>query len=291
MQDTATETAIVGFNYHHDNDVTLFHGDCLDFLNAIDDNTSQLIVTSPPYNIGKKYEKKISINDYLDNAQIVISTCIRKLKPGGSICWQVGNFVDNGEIVPLDIVLHPFFAQENLFMRNRIIWHFGHGLHCSNRFSGRYETVLWYTKNDENGNYVFNLDAVRVPQKYPGKKYFKGPKKGQLSGNPLGKNPGDYWTDCWEISNVKHNHPEKTEHPCQFPMELVNRLVLALSNEGDLVVDPYVGSGTTLQSAYQLNRKSAGAELSKDYFDISLQRINDCIKTKNNQRSKVSSVV
>src|SRR5205823_575337 len=103
----------------------------------------------------------------------------------------------------------------------------------------------------------FNLDPIRIPQKYPGKKHFKGPNKGQPSANPLGKNPGDFWYDAegrdenlempnvWIIPNVKHNHVEKTIHPCQFPVELVERLVLALSNPGDLVVDPYMGVGSS----------------------------------------------
>ena len=109
-------------------------------------------------------------------------------------------------------------------MRNRIVWHFEHGLHCSRRLSGRYETIMWFTKGDD---YVFELDPIRVPQKYPGKKYFKGPKAGQYSCNPLGKNPGDVWT----IPNVKSNHVEKTGHPCQFPVELIERLVLALTRK------------------------------------------------------------
>lgn len=151
---------------------------------------------------------------------------MRILKPQGSICWQVGNYVDNGEIIPLDVILYPIFSRLGLQLRNRIVWHFGHGLHASKRFSGRYEVILWFTKGHD---YVFNLDAVRVPQKYPQKKHFKGPKKGELSGNPLGKNPGD----IWEIPNVKANHVEKTIHPCQFPVELIERLVLALTNEDD----------------------------------------------------------
>ena len=113
------------------------------------------------------------------------------------------------------------------------------GLHCKKRLSGRYETILWFTKSDD---YTFNLDPIRVPQKYPNKKYFKGKNKGKLSCNPLGKNP----SDVWEIPNVKHNHVEKTEHPCQFPVELVDRLVLSLTNEGDVVFDPFLDLGLQL---------------------------------------------
>jgi adenine-specific DNA-methyltransferase len=200
--------------------IVVYPGDCLEMLRAIPAESMQLIVTSPPYNIGKEYEKRLHLDLYLRQQAQVIAECVRTLSPTGSICWQVGNYVDRGAIIPLDTVLYPIFSGLGLRMRNRIIWHFEHGLHCSRRFSGRYETIIWFTKSDE---YVFNLNAVRVPQKYPGKKYFKGPKAGQYSCNPLGKNPGDLWV----IPNVKSNHVEKTEHPCQFPVELIERLVLS----------------------------------------------------------------
>ncbi|HET6249949.1 MAG TPA: site-specific DNA-methyltransferase [Tepidisphaeraceae bacterium] len=251
------------------NDATLFHGNCLDLLTDMPDASVQLIVTSPPYNIGKQYERRVTLADYLNRENRVINLCIDKLRPGGSICWQIGNHVDSGEIYPLDILLYPFFVNRGLHLRNRIIWHFEHGLHCSQRFSGRYETILWFTKNDAEGKYVFNLDPVRVPQKYPGKKHFKGPKKGLFSANPLGKNPGDLWI----IPNVKHNHPEKTIHPCQFPIELVERLVLSMTNEGDLVVDPYMGVGSALVAAILHERRAAGADTSAEYVDIARQRI------------------
>ena len=123
-------------------------------------------------------------------------------------------------------------------MRNRIIWTFGHGLNSVRRFSGRHETILWSTKGD---SLEFNLDEVRVPQKYAGKRAYKGPHKGELSGNPLGKNP----SDVWEIPNVKAKHIEKTEHPCQFPVAIPQRLIKALTHENALILDPFMGSGTT----------------------------------------------
>ncbi len=125
---------------------------------------------------------------------------------------------------------------------------------------------MWFTKTDD---YVFDLDAVRVPQKYPGKKHFKGPKAGQYSGNPLGKNPGDVWA----IPNVKSNHVEKTEHPCQFPVELVERLVLSLTNKGDWVLDPFLGTGSTIIAAIRHGRRGVGAEIVPKYVDLSRQRI------------------
>jgi len=246
--------------------IVVYPGDCLEMLRAIPAESMQLIVTSPPYNIGKEYEKRLHLDVYLRQQAQVIAECVRTLAPTGSLCWQVGNYVDQGAIIPLDTVLYPIFSGLGLRMRNRIIWHFEHGLHCSRRFSGRYETIIWFTKSDE---YVFNLDAVRVPQKYPGKKYFKGPKAGQYSCNPLGKNPGDLWV----IPNVKSNHVEKTEHPCQFPVELIERLVLALTNEEDWVLDPFLGTGTTVIAAIRHGRRGVGAETVPKYVQLARQRI------------------
>lgn len=258
-------------NFAEDNIITLYEGDCLDLLKQIPDASVQLIVTSPPYNIGKEYEKKSNLEDYLKFQEKVISESFRVLDSLGSICWQVGNFVENGYIVPLDTVVYPIFEKLGMRMRNRIIWHFGHGLHASKRFSGRYETINWFTKSDD---YIFNLDPVRIPQKYPEKKHFKGLHKGKLSGNPLGKNP----SDVWDIPNVKSNHVEKTIHPCQFPIALVERLILSMTRAKDLVLDPFMGVGTTAIAAILHNRKSAGAEIEKKYIAIAKERINLAIQ-------------
>jgi adenine-specific DNA-methyltransferase len=252
--------------FDYSESIVLFPGDCLSLLKTIPDESIQLVVTSPPYNIGKEYEKRLNLDLYLQQQSQVIAECVRVLSPRGSICWQVGNYVDRGAIIPLDTILYPIFSGLGLRMRNRIIWHFEHGLHCSRRFSGRYETIMWFTKSDD---YVFNLDPVRVPQKYPGKKYFKGPKAGQYSCNPLGKNPGDLWI----IPNVKNNHVEKTEHPCQFPVELIERLVLSLTDEGDWVLDPFTGTGTTAIAAIRHSRRSAGAEIVAKYVKLAQERI------------------
>ncbi|RLG22574.1 site-specific DNA-methyltransferase [Methanosarcinales archaeon] len=253
--------------FSKENNATLYLGDCIDFLRQIPDESIQLIVTSPPYNIGKEYETKLDIQEYVSQQSQVIDECVRVLKDEGSICWEIGNYVDNGEIIPLDILLYDCFKSNGLKLRNRIIWQFGHGLHCSKRFSGRYETILWFTKTE---NYTFNLDDVRVPQKYPGKKHFKGPNIGKYSGNPKGKNP----SDVWDIPNVKSNHVEKTCHPCQFPIVLVQRLVLALSNEQDIVFDPFLGVGSTAVAGIINKRKVAGSEIIRKYYDIACERVN-----------------
>ena len=257
--------------FNVDNDVTIFLGDCMTLLKKIPNKSVQLVVTSPPYNIGKAYEPKTTIEEYLLFHARVVRECVRVLKPGGSLCWQVGNHINgHQQIQPLDILMHPIFAKfeptDALRLRNRIVWHFEHGLHAKRRFSGRYETILWYTKGDE---YVFDLDSVRAPQKYPGKRHYKGPKYGEYSGNPLGKNPGDVWI----FPNVKSNHVEKTSHPCQFPLELPSRLIKALTKAGDLVLDPFLGSGSTAAAAVLLGRKVAGAEIDHEYVKIARGRV------------------
>jgi adenine-specific DNA-methyltransferase len=246
--------------------VVLYNGDTLDLLRTLPTGLAGLVVTSPPYNIGKPYERRVDLDVYLEQQRQVIEESVRVLSPKGSICWQVGNFVQRNEIVPLDIALYPIFKQAGLKLRNRIVWHFEHGLHCSRRLSGRHETILWFTKTDD---YVFNVDPIRVPQKYPFKKAFKGPRLGQYTSNPLGKNPGDVWI----IPNVKHNHVEKTEHPCQFPVELVDRLVLALTDPGDWVVDPFIGVGTTAVSAIRHGRRCVGADIVPRYLEIARERV------------------
>lgn len=253
-------------------------GDSLEYLKKIPSNSISLIITSPPYNIGKDYEVKTSIEQYLDGQKKIIDELIRILKDNGSICWQVGNYVNNGEIFPLDIYYYSIFKEKKLKLRNRIIWRFGHGLHGKNRFSGRYETILWFTKGDD---YTFNLDDVRIPAKYPGKRHYKGKKKGELSGNPKGKNPEDVWEvvlkdwekEIWEIPNVKANHCEKTIHPCQYPVELVERCVLALTNENEIVLDPFAGVGSTLIGSLKNNRKAIGFDKEKKYVEVGKENI------------------
>lgn len=257
---------IIADNYDPNVDIVLYEGDCLELLTQIPDKSIKLIITSPPYNIGKSYEKRLDLEEYISQQKTVITECTRVLSEDGSICWQVGNYVTNSEIIPLDILLYPIFSSLDYHLRNRIVWHFGHGLHATKRFSGRYEVILWFTKTNK---YTFNLDPIRIPQKYPQKRYFKGPNKGELSGNPLGKNP----SDIWNIPNVKSNHVEKTIHPCQFPVELIERLILSMTEEKDWVLDPFMGVGSTAIAAIMHGRKAIGAEIIPEYINTAKERI------------------
>ena len=259
--------------FQKENTVTAFNGDCQQLLASLPDESVDLIVTSPPYCIGKAYEDPHADAETFRRQHLeIIAELYRVLKVGGSICWQVGYHVSDKCIIPLDYIVYDVFTSNTnkydnpLILRNRIIWTFGHGLNSTQRFSGRHETILWFTKGNK---FEFDLDCVRVPQKYPGKKHYKGPHKGELSGNPQGKNP----SDVWDIPNVKANHIEKTEHPCQFPVAIPQRLIRALTKENGLILDPFMGSGTTGVAAITEKRRFVGSEIQKEYYDIAVARI------------------
>ena len=247
----------------------LWRGDCQRLLRELPTRVKfDLVLSSPPYNLGKEYEGKQSFRKYLRLQADIIEEIVPRLKPTGSLCWQVGNYVENGFIEPLDLSLHPIFKEQGLLLRNRIIWRFGHGLHCRRRFSGRYEVVLWYTKSDD---YVFNLDAVRIPSKYPGKRTGSG----RYTGHPSGKkNP----EDVWDIPNVVGNYKEKTIHPCQFPVGLAQRLILALSRSRSLVFDPFCGVGSAGVAAALHNRRFLGADTCDEYVRVAQRRIDAALR-------------
>ena len=224
-------------------------------------------LSSPPYCIGKSYEQTRSIDDFIAIQGKVLPEVVRITKNGGSICWQVGYHIKDGSVYPLDYAVFSVLNQiQDTVLRNRIVWTYGHGVHTRSRFSGRHEMVLWFTKGND---YTFDLDAVREPQKYPGKRNYKGPRKGQFSGNPKGKNP----TDVWSIPNVKAKHIEKLAHPCQFPVGLAYRLVRALCPEKGIVFDPYMGTASTGVAAILNNRRFLGAEIQETYMELSRKRL------------------
>lgn len=268
----------ISAEFSADEYIVVTESDTLEALKKLPASSFKLAVSSPPYNIGKEYEKQIELQHYLDWQSEILKELARVISDDGSIVWQVGNFVDDGEVFPLDIYFYPIIKSLGFQLRNRIVWHFDHGLHATKRFSGRYEVLLWFTKSKD---YTFNLDSVRVPSKYPGKLHYKGDKKGQPSGNPLGKNPSDYWSIIaqeWEIGiieipNVKSNHPEKTSHPCQFPIELIERCVLALTNENDWVLDPFGGVGSSLIAAIKNGRRGMVIDRDSQYIAITKERI------------------
>ncbi|WP_426029480.1 DNA-methyltransferase [Caulobacter sp. DWP3-1-3b2] len=264
--------------------VRLLCGDALQSVQQLPAGKFNLIISSPPYNIGKSYERsdKLTLEEYTAWQETVAEALVNTLAEDGSICWQVGNYVKDGELVPLDIIFYNIFKSLGLRLRNRIIWRYNFGYNADRRFSGRYETVLWFTKTD---SYKFNLDPVRIPQIYPGKRHSaaKGERAGKPSGNPRGKNPSDYWefsadkdfkeNPVWDIPNVKAGHPERTDHPCQFPVELVERCVLALTDPGDNVLDPFVGAGASVIAAEKHGRVGFGIDKEPEFIKIASERL------------------
>jgi adenine-specific DNA-methyltransferase len=244
----------------------IIRGDCLDLLRSLPDGCVDLVVSSPPYNLGKEYEYKRALAIYLDEQSQVLAESARVLSHKGSIFWQVGSFSNEGALLPLDVRIFPILEDLGLQPRNRIVWARQHGLHARRKFSARYETILWFTKSND---YIFNLDPIRVPQKYQNKKAWRGDNKGDYTCHPDGKNPGDIWV----FRNVKHNHEEQTIHPCQFPEDMIARIVLATTNQGDLVLDPYMGTGTVAVVARDTGRHFLGAELDEKYHAVAEQRL------------------
>ena len=245
---------------------TIYLGKCENMLRQVPNESVDLVVSSPPYNIGKEYETKRQLEHYLEEQAQVLAECHRVLKQTGSIFWQVGAFSHKGTLVPLDVKFFPIFESLGMYPRNRIVWVRQHGLHATKKFSGRHETILWFTKGED---YYFNLDAIRVPQKWQNKKSFRGDNKGELTCNPEGKNPGDVWV----FQNVKHNHEEQTIHPAQFPEGLIARILLATVPVGGTVLDPYMGAGTVAVVAKEHGRHFVGAEIELKYQEVALRRL------------------
>lgn len=259
-------------------------GDAATVLQSLPSESVDLVMCSPPYNIGKIYERdhKLSLEEYLLWQGEIVRQLSSLVRRGGSVCWQVGNYVKDGVLTPLDIPFFQIFTQHGFSLRNRIIWRFNFGRNSDRRFSGRYETILWFTKGSD---YKFNLDPVRIPQLYPGKRHSKtkGAVAGRPSGNPKGKNPSDYWefsaqrdfveNPVWDIPNVKAGHPEKTDHPCQFPIELAERCILALTDINDFVLDPFVGTGSSMIAAAKLGRLGLGIDKDRGFAELAEGRL------------------
>ena len=252
---------------NNDMPTVLFIGDCMELIRRMPDGSVDLTITSPPYCMGKEYERSRSVEDFITTHKLILPEIVRITRDGGSICWQVGYHVTNQSAYPLDYSVFSILSGiKGIALRNRIIWTFGFGMNQTSRFSGQHETILWFTKGTD---YFFDLDAVRIPQKYPGKRRYKGPRKGEFSCNPKGKNPGD----VWEIPNVKASHVEKLGHPCQFPVGLAERFVRAMCPRQGVVFDPYMGSASTGVAAILNGRRFLGAEVNKKYETMAYTRL------------------
>jgi adenine-specific DNA-methyltransferase len=223
-------------------------------------------VTSPPYNIGKEYETPRHVKDYLAWCAAWIKDIYNVTAPTGAFWLNLGYLsLDNrAKAIPIPYLL---WDSVPFYLLQEIVWHYGAGVASRLNFSPRNEKFLWYVKNP--GEYVFNLDAVRDPDvKYPNQK-----KHGKLKCNPKGKNPSDVWVFPKVTSGAQRSSKERTPHPAQFPLAVIDRIVKACSREGDIVLDPFLGSGTVAEVALRNNRRVVGFEIEPKYIKLTATRI------------------
>lgn len=258
--------ATLGKPYYEDESILLYHGDCVELLDRFPKESIDLTVTSPPYNIGKEYESLRTVESYVSWCEDWMRRIHSVAKPTGAFWLNVGYFEvpEKGLAVP---IVYYLWDKSSFYMMQEIVWNYGAGVACRNRLSPRNEKLLWYVKDP--ANYTFNLDEIRDPDvKYPNQK-----KNGKLKCNPLGKNPSDVWQIAKVTSGSKRASPERTAHPAQFPVELISRVVLASSNLGEVVLDPFMGSGSTAEVALRTGRKAVGFEIDERYLELSAKRL------------------
>jgi len=242
-------------------------GDSLSMEDVVEENSVDLVVTSPPYNIGKEYEEVVAANDYLDFMQQWMEKAETCLSVDGSFWLNIGfrKESDGRQYIPWEYEVFPIIRDElDISLVQQVIWHYKAGVNCRHRFSPRKETWLYCVADLDD--YTFNLDDVRVPAKYPNQK-----KDGELKVNPKGKNPGDVWDIPKVTSGKNRASPERTDHPAQYPEDVIERIIKASSDPGDVVFDPFLGSGTTMKVARDLGRSCIGIELDEEYMDEIIQ--------------------
>lgn len=255
----------LGKPYYETENCLIYNLECVQAMRKLPDEIIRLTVTSPPYNIGKEYEEVRPLEEYLAWSKEWIDQVHRLTDPTGAFWLNLGYIeVENGKAVPLPYLL---WNVSSFYMIQEVVWHYGAGVNTKKMLSPRNEKFLWYVKNPNS--YVFNLDDIRDPNvKYPNQK-----KNGKLKCNPLGKNPSDVWEFPKVTSGEKRSSKERTTHPAQFPVAVIDRIVKGCSNRGDLVLDPFMGSGTTAVAALDNRRKAIGFEIKEEYCEIAANRI------------------
>lgn len=257
---------ILGTPSYENAGVAIYCQDCIQGMQKLPNHLINLTVTSPPYNIGKEYESLIETSDYINWCVKWIKEIYRITATNGAFWLNVGYFEvkDKGLAVPIPYLL---WDKTDFYLLQEVVWNYAAGVACKSRFSPRNEKLLWYVKNQRQ--YVFNLDDVRDPNvKYPNQK-----KNGKLKCNPLGKNPTDVWQIAKVTSGANRSSKERTPHPAQFPTEMIERIIKSSSNWGDLIIDPFLGSGSTAVAAIENGRNVIGFEIEEKYVQIAKKRI------------------
>lgn len=253
--------------------------DCLEGLNRLNSCLVDLTVTSPPYNIGKPYEQPLGLDDYLRWCEAWICEVYRLTSPTGAFWLNLGylEFPGRAKAIPIPYLL---WERVPFYLLQEVVWNYGAGVAAKRMFSPRNEKFLWYVKNPKQ--YAFNLDGVRDKNvKYPNQK-----KHGKLRCNPSGKNPSDVWQFPKVTSGENRHSRERTPHPSQFPLAVVDRIIKACSSQGDLIMDPFMGSGTTAVAALRNGRAVFGFEISADYCSITADRITRVLEEQQRARAQ-----
>ncbi|MFC4172992.1 DNA methyltransferase [Microvirga sp. GCM10011540] len=239
------------------------NADCVEAMRIMERGSVDLVITSPPYNAGKEYEIDLSVDEYLRFAERWIAHIPRLLTPAGALWLNVGHIKPSGtEAVPLTYLYYPLLRKHGLHLVQEVVWHFEGGLAYSRRFSHRTERWMWCVKDPTN--YVFHLDDVRDHTLNIGR---------DKRNHPAGKNPTDYWHFPTVVGG-RGATSEKTAHPCQFPVAMIERIVRACSNPGDVVLDCFGGSGSTAVAAYENGRGFISIEIERKYHEIAMARLN-----------------
>ena len=272
-----TIKSLLGEPYFETKDFLLYNMDCVDGMKKMSEEIFDLTVTSPPYNIGKEYEETISLEEYLSWCKVWLDIIYKITKPKGELLLNLGylEIPGKGHAIPIPYLL---WSKTKFYLIQEIVWNYGAGVACKTKLSPRNEKILWYVKNAND--YTFNLDAIRDKNvKYPNQK-----KKGKLRANSLGKNPSDVWQIAKVTSGANRASKERAPHPAQFPMDMIERIIKGFSNENDLVLDPFIGSGTAAEVAIRNNRKVVGFEIVEEYCDYIVKRINNVYNEINQEK-------
>ena len=265
---------ILGIPYYINEYGVIYNADCVESLKKLKKTYFNQTFTSPPYNIGKEYERVLPLEEYISWSKEWLRQIYNVTENNGSLWLNVGYFsIENvGKAIPISYYL---WNLSDFYFQQEIVWNYGAGVSAKKFLSPRNEKILWLIKNKDN--YIFNLDDIRDKNvKYPNQK-----KNGKLRCNTIGKNPSDVWQIAKVTSGYNRSSSEREKHPAQTPRDLVDRIVAAGSNKNDLILDPFMGSGTTFESCVHLNRRFVGFEINKHYCEIAKIRINKFLDKKN----------
>ncbi|MDD1427516.1 site-specific DNA-methyltransferase [Dolichospermum sp. ST_sed9] len=272
---------LLGKPYFQASNCLIYNLDCLEAMTILPDESINLTVTSPPYNIGKEYENLLPLDDYINWCKKWITEVYRLTLCDGAFWLNLGylSIKNRAKAIPISYLL---WDKIPFYLIQEIVWNYGAGVAGSKFFSPRNEKFLWYVKNSET--YTFNLDDIRDPNvKYPNQK-----KNGKIRVNPLGKNPTDVWEFPKVTSGQNRSSKERTPHPAQFPSAVIQRIIQVSSHQNQIVLDPFLGSGTTAMVALDLNRLVIGFEIREDYCDIAANRIETFLSDKKGRVEQMS---